>query len=423
MFANPKAAFLILVPLADLVCLLTSDRCTVCFNTWKIFATILCREPNIPNTELLHFCHSIPNPISPLPTYTTPLISNAFEFLTSLSVTTPFPVPDLCAISSIKNLCVLEIINTSYANRMDVSDRVVRAWQLAALEEGAFQLLRIMKLWGYDEVTQHSLAFLNSFPALALFEIGNCVVDTGAELRARQIGWKTIRARESLQFLDELCSKRISSIKSNNGDQKYVGAVYAQPLGDASGIRSMPRSEVSKFLTQKESPTDGGPSVKLGLESMEPKVVKIDDDLLRTRKRIKHQTTRDKRSQAESPETWDFRTYTSFSRIGELREDLDLAKAGVFMGEQVAVANQLVNSVPLVSLCVGPTQPITSRLNLDALVFLRIKGSDTKEVKRKERPPSASRSTQTGLPSKESRHNVNKIKKRNLDDLLGSFMQ
>ena len=406
----------------DLVYFLTPNRCTACFNTWRIFATVLRQESNIPTLELLRFRHSIPNPVSPLSVYTSPLTSNSFDFLTSLSITTPFPVPDMCALSSIRNLGVLEIINTSYTNPITVSDRVVRAWHTAALTEGAFQVLRIMKLWGYNEVTDHSLAFLNSFPSLSLYDVRDCGFRSDAELRARQAGWMTIKSQDALQFLDNQCLKKVTSINTQIENGKQIDQVYSQPIWDSSSVRRIPRTELSAFIAKRESLTDDGSLFNVDLESNEPKVRKTTGTSQRRRKRKEREKHKAKRSLVKIPEPWDYRTYTCFARIGELREDSDLAKAGVAIGEQAVVDYQLVNSVPFASLCLGPTDPITLKSNLDTLVFVRIQVPGNIEAKVEKRPPMAPHLGKRAQPPKRPGYSLNKTKKRNLDDLLGSFM-
>ena len=305
---------------------------------------------------------------------------------------------------------------------MDVSDRVVRAWHTAASNEGAFQVLRIMKLWGWDEVTNNSLPFLNSFPSLSLYDVWNCGLGPDAELRAHQVGWSMIKFQDAIQFLDEKCSERVSSMNKVKKDRNKIAPVYSQPLWDASSVRRIHRSEVSTFLIQRDSLMGNGSSTKLDPYSKKPKLSEIKESSRRIGKRGEREARKDKSSQIQAPETWDYRTYTTFSRIGELREDLDLAKAGVAIGQQAIVTNQLINSVPLVSLCVGSTDPIMSKPKVDSLVFVRIQVPEKKVVRVEKNPPMASQFGKKVKPPKRSGHSVNNVKKRNLDDLLGSFM-
>lgn len=50
---------------------------------------------------------------------------------------------------------------------------------------------------------------------------------------------------------------------------------------------------------------------------------------------------------------WDLTAYKSFARIGELRNDTDLVRAGLAVGDQAVVGDELINSVPMASLRLG----------------------------------------------------------------------
>ena len=276
-----------------------------------------------------------------------------------------------------------------------------------------------MKLWGYDEVTSHSLGFLKSFPVLALYDVWNCGFGSDADIRARQVGWTAVRFRDALQFLDEKCLERFSPNITEILDAKTVGTAYSQPLWDASSVRRIPRAEVSAFLIDKIHQTYDAAS---GLKTRAPKALKSERNSHHIRKE-QRSARKDKTPQIKPPETWDYRTYSSFARIGELLNDSDLEEAGIAIESQAVVANQLVNSVPFVSLCVGPTQPITSMLKFDALAFVRIRipGNEEEELNFDEKIP-VSRTQKRAYVPKQPSHGVNKTRKRNLDDVLSSFM-
>jgi hypothetical protein len=53
--------------------------------------------------------------------------------------------------------------------------------------------------------------------------------------------------------------------------------------------------------------------------------------------------------------TWDFQLSSAYARLGELRDDRDLERAGIDISDQVMVGDELVNSVPMVSIRLGPT--------------------------------------------------------------------
>ena len=275
-----------------------------------------------------------------------------------------------------------------------------------------------MKLWGYEEVTSYSLDFLKSFPVLAIYDVWNCGFGSDADIRAHQVGWTAVRYRDPLQFLDEKCLERLSPKNTEIVDAKRVGTAYSQPLWDASSVRRIPRAEVSAFLIDKIHQTYDAAS---GPKTRAPKAPKSERNSYHIRK--ERSARKDKTPQTKPPETWDFGTYSSFARIGELLNDSDLEKAGIAIESQAVVANQLVNSVPFVSLRVGPTQPITSMLKFDALAFVRIRipGNEEVELNFDEKIP-VSRTQKRACAPKQPSHGVNKTRKRNLDDVLSYFM-
>jgi hypothetical protein len=123
-------------------------RKVVSLTTWKIFSKLL-SQSDAATLSLLRYRQSIIVPKLPLYMYTSPVTSKSFDFITSLSITTVFPVPDLFKLSTIPNLGILEIINREGSSPYGVGDRLIRAWHLAAVDNGAFSVLRILKLWNH----------------------------------------------------------------------------------------------------------------------------------------------------------------------------------------------------------------------------------------------------------------------------------
>jgi hypothetical protein len=120
------------------------------FNTWSIFSKAL-RGCDNPSLDLLTFDKDIGSPKSPLHVYTSALNSPSFDFITSLLITAIFPAQDLLRISEVKNLGVLAISGTG------VSDYLVREWSRCASENGAFRVLRILRLW--DHVSKSYISY------------------------------------------------------------------------------------------------------------------------------------------------------------------------------------------------------------------------------------------------------------------------
>jgi hypothetical protein len=120
--------------------------------------------------DLLCYKQTIRDPRSPLEVYTIPLNAPSFDFITFLSITNTYPIADLIKLSKIVNLGVLEILNVrtiQVDGGVGVGDRLIRAWYMAALDENAFQVLRILRLWNHEDLTEKSFVYLNSFKSLA----------------------------------------------------------------------------------------------------------------------------------------------------------------------------------------------------------------------------------------------------------------
>jgi len=401
--------------------MLISIRCTKSFNTWRIFAKVL-REGDVPTLEVLRYRHSITNPTSPLSTYTTPVTSISFDFLTSLSLTSEFSTGELYGLSRITNLGVLEIINTSQTSVMGVGDRLMRGWHMAALNDNAFRVLRIIRMWNFEELTNRSLAYLNGFPALAIYDVRGCGFYNFAG-KASEIGWVPYSNKSMLEIIDAKCIEWNAQLNRDAQSSNSVERHSSLPLWDTASVRKIPRTEVTQFLTRGKSPvtkevTVNSESIKLKAEETRSQHQKRARD-----KKLKY--TENLHLRPRAPEPWDFKATTAFARIGELREDVDLSRAGVNIGKQAVVGEELVNSVPMVSLCLGSTQPLTSNMRDGGLIFVHIKsfGRDClSELAQGENKRSDAPTMPRPVISGKREQTMVKRKKRRLDDVLGSFM-
>lgn len=311
--------------------------------------------------NLLRYREEIKTPKSTLDIYTIPLTSRTFDFITSLSITTTFSVPELVKLSSITNLGVLEIINIAGRPDHTVGDRLIKAWSLAATNEGAFPVLRILKLWNHEELTYKSLVYLNSFPALAVYDVRGCGFDLSSRIHARRLGWKPTLESNILGLLQAACVERAILMPIQLGlEPKVVRQSTSQQLWDGARVWKLPRSEVRVFLTRPETAIPG-PQLLKSPSYVESEVfldcVQDNDDLAEARLNTLRWKVLDAElfTKSRFRQTWEFETYTEFSRIGELRNDYDLVQAGVQVGDQAIVRAEFVTSVPFASIRLGPT--------------------------------------------------------------------
>jgi hypothetical protein len=376
----------------------------------------------MPTLDLVRYRQVIAVPKSPLPTYTNPITSKSLDFITSLSITVACQIPDLVRLAQVVNLGVLHIVNGT--ETLGIGDRLIRAWHAATLRGGAFRVLRILKLWNHRELTCNSLALVTRFPALAVYDVRGCDFHADPDIQAKHRGWKIAQMADYLEELDQMCQKRAAEMSEQTAS-KPTG--YSQPLRDGARMKFIPRPDMLQFLATRklksasESPDLSGQSDRLNVPKSKTRPTKT-------------KSGKQKEKPEEKPEIqlalaeWEFPTYAAFTKIGELRNDSDLARAGVRIGRQAVVGKDLVNSVPIVSLCLGraPAASLKSR----HFVFLRIYLPSTEDTQMGDRLSMSEAKASTGMGGvgcrnalyKASAPAVMRAKKRKLNDILGSFL-
>lgn len=322
-----------------------------------IFSKLL-RNDEEATLSLLRYEQTITTPISPLHVYTAPL-SPSFDFISSLSITVPFPLPDLVKISTMKNLGALEIIDQAkmkssvgLEGSSAVTDRLIRTWHFAAVEDGAFRVLRIMRLWGHPELTPKSLVYLDSFPSLAIYDVRWCAFNYHKSLGLAALDcpkWKPNPEPNILGFLNSVCVERVMIMQRNLGvETTPIRREFRSQSWNETRIRRIPRSEVAGFLTQLQNPVQKGASRERDMFTQD-REHKAMADFRIAQKRTRFETS------FRRVETWASATNAIFSRVGELRNDTDLARAGIEVGDQAIIDNDLINSIPIASVRLGPS--------------------------------------------------------------------
>ena len=333
--------------------------------------------------------------------------------MTSLSLSADFSNSDLIKLSDIPNLAVLEIINTTDSSKaFCVGDRLIREWHLAAMSHRAFSVLRLLRLWNFENITNRSLAFLDAFPALAVYDVGGCNVKYHPPPPR---GWSQIWQENFSARLRHACLQRSQHFLFHRQDGatqvENVGLLQAgleepevqqstpHPKSDqpkAQGkMMFIPRAEVPNFLNQ--------PTVASWLYEDVPE------------------------RRSGKVDTWEKMTYELSPVVGDIRNDADLARAGFDITDQAVVGNALVNSVPMASLRLGPKCHLSSRerrtscIRTDLLHPLNINkarvdshGTFEEDSREPTRPRAAKQDRKE--------QGVMGSKKRKLNDLLNSFL-
>lgn len=360
------------------------------FDTWKVFSEAL--RHDVLDPGLFSFSCTIKEPKSPLDIFTCPLTSSSFQFLASLSLSAGFPIPDLIRLSDVSNIAVLEVINTSRsAGAFCDGDRLVRAWHLAALNNGSFSVLRFLRLWNFQNVTGRSLEFLSAFPALAVYDVGGCNFDIEPQLS--HLEWTQVYGDNDLRTLKDACLKcNQYTLQSGSEESKSQ-----QPTSHQSNGHSKMRFRPRKLVRPVLDPMLAASLVQKNLSSKNGVIA-----------------------------TWEEMTYEFCPVVGELRNDADLAQAGFDIGDQVVVGNTLVNSIPVASLRLGRRQSF-SFLDL-RMTFIRTDllypfGMNAREDAHNNVEEKGSQSTHRETNKRERQgQGVTQSKKRKLDDLLGSLL-
>jgi hypothetical protein len=317
-------------------------------------------EPRALTLKHMRFRLTVESPVPSLGIYTAPLISSSYDFITVLSITTSFSLPELVRLSEIPNLGVLEIVNKRRGNKSVVQNRLVRAWNTAALG-GAFKVLRILRLWNHLEVTSESLSYLTNFPALGVYDIRGCGIDSSAPTYARSLGWKPTVDLNIHNILQAACVERAMVLRAQLGlDPQPVRRGLAEQIWDGARIWKLPRTDVAAFLTRDQTSRPGTPRTGMSFNILSD----IADSLLRDNPLHAGEQLRRNRWQqlddclfekSRMAMTWDFQLSSAYARLGELRDDRDLERVGIDISDQVMVGDELVNSVPMVSIRLGPT--------------------------------------------------------------------
>lgn len=363
-----------------------------CFDTWRIFSRLLLHDESS-TVSLLRYRQTINSPKSALSTYTTPLTSSTFHFITLLSITAPFTVPEMVQLAHLKNLGVLEVASASSQARVEpedmgfstVNDRVIHSWSQSALEDGAFRILRALKLCGHSDLTSSSLMYINTFPALILFEVQDCNFGQAAISQAADLGWVGWSNDEETceNVMDALVAYQRGKVSESGVGQtsRTIFRPCTQQVWDGSAIDWAARKVVSEG-TMEQWMHDT--TISSGME----------DDPAATRLLPNNRNALEPLSEMESFEmrdhklflttsargTWDLASYYKFHLIGQLRDDEDLAAVSVNIDPQPHVSGTVLCSAPITIVRLGPESTLPHPLPWGALQSSSAIGKDPLRV-------------------------------------------
>ncbi|OBT69012.1 hypothetical protein VE03_01349 [Pseudogymnoascus sp. 23342-1-I1] len=265
-----------------------NQRAQLNLDTWKKISKRLLSEKRATVKELglRRYHQEIESPGPELSLYIGPVTSVSFDFLTSLTITTWYPIRDLVNIADVVNLGILQVYEPEESTIVEhnlerlVPDRLLRAWAERAVEKGAFSVLRILKFHVLEGgLTNGSLRHFNSFPALGLVYPGRKGMSESVSVIAKDLGWRVLSDSTTL----------IDGSRFNNGinvvePQKYNGrtvpmlqqawhvpfvtfAIKEPRSWDGCEVTAIPSQNRQEFLAALE--TAGPPTHRLSGEKLD----------------------------------------------------------------------------------------------------------------------------------------------------------
>lgn len=167
---------------------------------WKILCTVYPDQFR----QVSQYCRSgVRCPSFPLTGYVNLVQSLDCSWVTSLNVWTEFArVPELVNLADVTNLVSLEVntpttpLETPGHENQEVTtlnDRILRTWSELAETSGAFQHLRVLRLYGQRDLTGDSFLYLSKLPSLeyCVLALSPRIMRSSALSSASSQGWFT----------------------------------------------------------------------------------------------------------------------------------------------------------------------------------------------------------------------------------------
>lgn len=263
------------------------DECgprRISFHTWKMLSKALLadkdRDINTFPPQLYSYSVEICSPSAELSYYTQPLACSNIDFLSYLTIENvdTFQTDELLALAKLKNLVVLEIIESVTAPQsIRVTDHLVKGWSET---EDAFPLLQNLRITGLL-TSYRSLQYLSKFPSLTVYEVCNgswtlwdSILDDEGRL-AKDHGWSIVDAEWASPSESLLPALEVSP---------EMRSAHLRLRGSHRNPRVNPKNGV-EFRRIKSSPSGGRPKLK----DRQPKPKDIKETQLKPRKRQKMQ--------------------------------------------------------------------------------------------------------------------------------------
>ncbi len=358
---------------------------------------------------LYRFRQHICRPDDELKHYIRPLTAPSAEFITQLTISgnCSFTTNELLHLTEVKNLGVLELIQPAdelLATFPEVNDSLIRGW---TEQPNPFPLLRILRIWGNQSVTQQSLHWISKFPSLVMYDVMGSRDDWESVYQlAPAAGWQVSQPRSGLegsllQYLTLFSSQQELPLKRLKALARSIDTDLVSLCSDSRcTLKFVPRGDAPALMDYLTDPA------KVSLTSS------WDPDTALREARACH---------GIAFEAWAFWLY---SLVGQLTEDQDLHSQDPKSDLQTVVGPFVLPSKPMACLFLGhsgrggisakPSYVRGGLFSTKAFTFTR--PGLIQEAGRH------GKTTNTNVPAPiEPRTGFKHNKKRRLDDVLKSF--
>ena len=381
----------------------------MCLQAWKIFSRLLPVEHDEKPLGLYKFRHHICHPTDRLEVYLQPMTSPSVEFVSHLVISggCEASTSDLICLAQMPNLGVLELIQPADDFRSpfpEVNDRLLRGW---AECDDPFRLLRVLRIWGTQDVTQDSLRWVSKFPSLALYDIVGCRDDWRSPLlSAEEHGWDLAKVTAGTEDSLMRYLLALAPGEQSGGQSKQLARTVN---ADLASLCSDTQCAV-KFVAEGQAPA------LLDYLTDTAKVYTPSWDL--------DASLRGAGSCATKPfDVWSFWLYAF---IGQLCGDSDLKACGIPADTKAVVGPFALPTRPVASLFLGhsgrggiPARPAYVSRGLFAIKQM----SFTRNATRAGNEVPKAREAQMDKKAVRQNGALRQRKRQRIDDILDSFTQ
>lgn len=381
-----------------------SHHSGVCLHAWKIFSKQLLRDGDDDKPfSLYRFRQRICSPGGLLQGYARPLTSLSTDFVAHLVISggCSFHTNELLCLADIKNLGVLELIHPAPGEHpafLQASDRLIRGWTEM---EDPFPLLRILRIWEAQSITQTSLRWMSKFPRLTLYDVLGSKEDWSTPwAHVADGGWEmhiTVPSREDSPWIDVML---FASLEEARGHR-------LQDQAKALSVDLHDSCRTIKFVADRKAPS----LLDYLKNPARANLPELDQ--------IAPATSPEARLSDEAAiDSWAFWLY---SLVGQLTHEDDITSRGVQANVQAVLGPLVLPAKPFASLILGQggtsTRPPYWLFRPRRYTFTR-SAVARQQTEAKPRPLRRPRQDELG---RVGQGELRKQKRQRLDDVLQSF--